>query len=91
MNHTPGDWREDSTMQGRLTAFFARESSVIAEEDAHMLAAVLCKEFPEVDSALDLLQALRLCVIDAQQELTKKERLNRLESAKAAIAKAEGR
>ncbi len=51
-----------------------------AEANAHLIAA-----------APDMYEALKNCIIDAGQPLTKGERLHRIKYAKAALAKAGGK
>jgi hypothetical protein len=43
-----------------------------------------------IAAAVDMLEALKMCVIDAGQPLTQKERMTRIKFAKATIQKAGG-
>ncbi|KKN23694.1 hypothetical protein LCGC14_0902530 [marine sediment metagenome] len=46
---------------------------------------------PRVAARADMYEALKNCIIDAGQPLTKGERLRRIKYAKAALAKGEGK
>ncbi len=79
LEHTPGPWQSvqhDIFTNGER---IAQVWSCKYEADAHLIAA-----------APELLEALIICVVDAELDLTKKERLSRIEFAKKAISKARG-